>query len=786
MVLPQFIDNPFTVQLSFQSLVDRYASIANDSTSLLKANAQAILKEVANHPELTEGITELSQVSKNAPLISRLVADFFPAALSRNEIKALTVPYQNLMFNLTVRLQDILQAAGPDFEINIRDFDGDQFYKFSCGIILNSYYGTKLDFNKPFFYGIPTAEGIMKYYRILYNTDFTEIFPAGKAPEISAAEIRHLLNNYDDLALWKEKFPPGSWIMKGFTIVTMIDATIQTAVSQLKDNLLSTGSDFQQTLSSVFRSIFQISDIRAGLSIYHQDTAKISDAGFGQKIESFLLPDKNEADPRQIFCDNSYGTLINQKSYFAVASVDEFLDENPGSELALRFRRQGFKSFIIAPVIKDRNLIGFIELVSPGAGEFNSVNATKLDLVMPYLVDSIDRKIREYEHHVMSVIQTNFTALHRSVYWKFEREAQNYISSQAGGLEYNIKDIRLRSVYPLYGQVDIRNSSHTRNQSVKADLTNQLNAVLPVIKALEPGGDPEAYSKQLKALTGFVKELEAGVKADTEQTIDRYLELHIHPLLKPGEKFTRPLVSRINNYFKQTDKESGKFHAGRRKYETTLSLINEKLIEILDRRQNEIQRYFPHYYERFKTDGVEHNLYIGDNISPEKQFSNLDLRRLRLWQLLVTAEMEIQQELQKSSLPYRLGVTALLLVFSVPIDVRFRMDEKHFDMDGAYNIRYEVIKKRIDKALIKGTDERITSQGKVTIVYSKTEEEKEYLVYLDLLQKMGVTGSKIEKLHVEDLQGVSGLKALRVSVVNRASVVSRYDSLYDELYDMLS
>jgi hypothetical protein len=778
MVLPQFIDNPFTIQLSFQSLVDRYAEIANDTTSLLAENAKAILKEVARHPELTEGITELAQVSKNASLISRLVADFFPADLSKNEIKAITVPYQNQLFNLTTRLQNILQAAGPGFEINIRDFDGDQFYKFSCGIILNSYYGTKLDFNKPFFYGIPTAEGIMKYYRILYNTDFTEIFPAGEPPEMSVTEIRHLLNNYDDLALWKEKFPPGSWIMKGFTIITMIDATIQTAVSQLKDNLLSSGSNFQQTLSSVFRSIFQISDIRAGLSIYHQDTAKISDAGFGQKIESFLLPDQNEADPKQIFCDNSYVTLINQKNYFAVSSVDEFLAENPGSELALTFRRQGFKSFIIAPVIKDRNLIGFIELVSPGAGEFNSVNATKLDLVMPYLVDSIDRKIREYEHHVMSVIQSNFTALHRSVYWKFEREAQNYISSQLGGLEYNIKDIRLRSVYPLYGQVDIRNSSHTRNQSVKTDLINQLNAILPIIQSLDKSGGPAAYSKQMKALTGFINELHAGVKADTEQTIDRYLELQIHPLLKPENKITRPLVSRINNYFKQTDKENGRFHAGRRKYEKTLSLINEKLIEILDKRQNEVQQYFPHYYERFKTDGVEHNLYIGDNITPKKKFSNHDLRRLRLWQLLVTAEMEIEQSRQKNSLPYRLGVTALLLVFSVPIDVRFRMDEKHFDMDGAYNIRYEVIKKRIDKALIKGMDERITRQGRIAIVYSKKEEETEYMLYLEFLRKAGIIGNKIEKLEVEDLQGVSGLKALRVSV---KGTISNYENLYAEL-----
>jgi hypothetical protein len=31
---------------------------------------------------------------------------------------------------------------------------------------------------------------------------------------------------------------------------------------------------------------------------------------------------------------------------------------------------------------------------------------------------------------------------------------------------------------------------------------------------------------------------------------------------------------------------------------------------VLDKEQTEAQKIFPHYFERFKTDGVEHNLYI--------------------------------------------------------------------------------------------------------------------------------------------------------------------------------
>jgi hypothetical protein len=788
MILPQFFDNPFTIRLSFHKMIERYTAIADEGKSLEAQNARAILADIADYPELRDGITDVSQILSNSLRIARLVGELFPQVLTKNEIKAITVPYQGLMFNYTERFRNILEDAGAGFEINIRDFDGDQFYIFSCGIILNRFYGTSLDFNKPLFYDIPAGNGTMKYYRIFYNTDFTDIFPADQAPELSETEIRRLLDNYDNIEIWKEKFPPKSWVMKGFTIMTLTDVTIQNAISILKDHLLgkSTGMDLQQTLSSIFRSIFQINDIQVGLSIYHRDTNRLSDMGYGQKVTSFILFEKDQDDPRHIFCDSSYDALIQQKKYFAVAAIDDFLTNNPGSALARIFKSQQFKSFIIAPVIKNGILIGLIELVSSGAGEFNSVNATKLDLVMPFLVDAIEHKISEFEHRVMSVIQSNYTSLHRSVNWKFEREAKSYISSKDNGLDYNFKEIHFRKVFPLYGQVDIRNSSRTRNLSVKTDLNNQLKKILSIVQQLGEEGLLQDAEYHTHVLNNFLVEVNDGVKADTEQSVNHYLELEIYPLLKPAKKLRKPLESKIQNYFRATDSLSGNFYAGRRKYESTLSLVNDKLLDILDKRQAEIQQYFPHYYERFKTDGVEHNLYMGSAIAPDQQFSDLDLQRLRLWQLLVIAEMQMKQFRLKSTLPYHLGVTTLILVFTTPIDIRFRMDEKHFDMDGAYNIRYEVIKKRIDKALIKGSSERITHQNKLTIVYSKKDEEKEYLKYLAMLQEVGLIGNKIESLEIEKLQGVSGLRALRATFLYDERHLERYSLIYEELYQKLN
>ena len=106
----------------------------------------------------------------------------------------------------------------------------------------------------------------------------------------------------------------------------------------------------------------------------------------------------------------------------------------------------------------------------------------------------------------------------------------------------------------------------------------------------------------------------------------------------------------------------------------------------------------------------------------------------------------------------------LILSQSDPVGLRFSQEEKTFNVDGAYNTSYEIIKKRIDKAHIKGTEERLTQPGQIAVVYSQNSEAEEDRLYIDYLQQQGYLQSGIETLELEDLQGVYGLKALRVAV----------------------
>lgn len=196
---------------------------------------------------------------------------------------------------------------------------------------------------------------------------------------------------------------------------------------------------------------------------------------------------------------------------------------------------------------------------------------------------------------------------------------------------------------------------------------------------------------------------------------------------------------------------------------------------LLDEKQAVAQQIFPHYYERFKSDGVEHNLYIGASIAPNRAFLPVHFQNLRLWQLQVLCEMEREHHEYKSTLPYCLEVTTLILAYSTTLSIRFRMDEKRFDVDGTYNARFEIVKKRIDKAHIKGTEERITQPGKVVIVYANNNEEKEYRSHIKQLQEKNILDSHIEELEVEELQSISGLKALRVGILHNNTVSNTAD-----------
>jgi len=785
MILKQPKDNPFEIQISFHKLIENLEDISKSHVDYRATYAKGLLNEVAKVPELRDGIKSAATIEEHKELISHLLADLFPTALTKNDIKAITIPFQNVTFNYSDRFVEILENAGPDFDMEIRDFDDHHFYVMSCCLILNYYYGYAFDFKKPFFYDIPNAEGILKHYRILYNADFMEIFPKDKSVAISAEDVNLLIDNFDDVELWKEKFPPQSWVMKGFGIMTLYDATTESAVSNLKTNLLVQKEDekmdkIQESFESIFRSIFNFNDLRIGFTSINSENNRFTVSPFERNIKSYILYDGMEEDCSHFLCDTPFLKLVNEQKYFIISDVEKFALENPASNMARQLLKQGIHSVVLAPVVKDNRLLGIIELVSSTKRLLNSINSNKLDIVLPYLVDTIDRYYTDLQNQIEALIQKEYTTIHPSVYWKFRDEAFRHINDSK---EFSLHEIVFKDVYPLFGQIDIKGSSDRRNTTTRDDIFVQINLLTSIFEAISSEKKLPIFEQKVFELQTFRTHLKTELKADTEQIIQNYITSDIHSILHDYSSTDSAITNLIKSYFERLDPVSGTIYESRKKYDSTVSIINKKMADILDKKQVEAQSYYPHYYERFKTDGVEHNMYIGNTITNKDKFDFLYLYNLRLWQLQIMCEMENQYHILQPSLPYPMEVASLILVINLPITIRFRMDEKRFDVDGSYNARYEVVKKRIDKAFIKGTNERITAKNKITIVYAQQSEENEYSRYIEFLQHKGMLTDQVEFLEIEDLQGISGLRAIRVEVAynNGNKKVYSYDELLSEL-----
>jgi hypothetical protein len=75
----------------------------------------------------------------------------------------------------------------------------------------------------------------------------------------------------------------------------------------------------------------------------------------------------------------------------------------------------------------------------------------------------------------------------------------------------------------------------------------------------------------------------------------------------------------------------------RKKFEESINKITNNLTRFLEREQRDAQHIYPHYFERFVTDGVDFNIYVGQLIVPEKKFNDIYLKNIRLWQTCTMA-----------------------------------------------------------------------------------------------------------------------------------------------------
>ncbi len=704
---------------------------AQEKGALSDPVARDILDKINSAPELKEPIDDPKIIEKNIETIQWLMSAVLPPALIHDQLVAVVPPFQMDFVYTTKSFDNLMEEIGG-IEKMVASVDKNDLWKkktmAAYHSIMEQFYGVTVPIAKTLIFPVKQQHtGLMKYYKVTITTRFCEITLNGDLPDLSEEDIQFLLSNPNNIELWAKHLPADRFVFLGFALYSMIDITEEQVTSLLKDSLLKKGClNDKENLNKVqehVKSLLGLSDVTMGLASFEKNQGRFIDLA-SHTSYNFDPDEHAESCPIQ----EIYEFFSQRKETLILEDLHKNKFFGEFEEILIK---EGYSSLLLSPLFYGDKFLGLLKLGSPKVGDLNSFAFDKLNEVLPLFSLALKQNADETEIKVQALLKESYTSIHPTVEWKFLKAANSMLDNLEQDGKVELEPIVFKDVLPLYGASDIRGSSTERNKAIQADLTEQLDLAINVLGRASEFKPMHALDELSFRLGKFKKRLKSGLSSGDEVEVLDFLHASIEPLFKNIAGNCSEFAKVSSTYWKVIDPELGVVYKRRRAFEESLTLINDKISTFLEKEQIKAQEIYPHYFEKYVTDGVEYNIYVGDSLTEESNYDPIFLRNMRLWQIITMVEVARKAERLKPNLPIELDMTHLILAHSVPLSIRFRLEEKKFDVDGAYNIRYEIIKKRIDKALIKNTDERLTQPGQIAIVYSNDRDADEYMHYIE-------------------------------------------------------
>lgn len=765
-----FDESKFNSRLSFRPLVTALKkNIAEGNPGMKKLYGQ-VVEEFDRHPHLMNTISNLDILLPHKELIEELLSAVFPPTTA-NYMYGILFPFKNQAVYASPLFEKLLLSPGSN-QISARfNPDSEEIKReklhFAYGMILKKYLGHNSPESSRSVYPFPDeSTGLTRYMELRLDGRFIDVKPVGEMPKMPDSMLDQVFNRILSLEDLLAQVPLEKFVFEGLTVIRINDVTEQAVIAEMKNRLLDIGdlpdADAFADLELDVQNLVGIKDVTIGVTPFfkinrhyvysdlHNNTSLLF-----RHISSVAEKDEISDYCKLLFRENNQPILF------------ETLDEKTAGEVQCLsyYYRGGSRSIIICPLKQNNELLGMLEISSTIAGHLKPAHIGRIEAAIPLFTLGLEKSLEMLNTKVDTTIKKKFTAVQPAVEWKFTEAALNYIVAKKTNEEVKIERIAFGDVFPLYGAIDIRNSSTERSQSIQRDILDQLQLARKVVAKAAPVTSLPLLQEIEFKIDKFIKAASDVLQSEEEMSIRDFMQGQVKQVFQHLHATEQVLKNEIDEYFGALDPQLGMLYHHRREYEQSISRINDNLARFIDKEQAAAQKVYPHYFERYVTDGLEFNIFIGQTITPRKKFDEIYLRNMKMWQLTVLAKAaRLTHELEKE-LSHRLRTTQLILSHSEPLAILFRTEERKFDVDGAYNIRYEIVKKRIDKVRIKETNERLTQPGKIAIVYSQSRDAAEYTEYIEYLQSKKLLKEEIEHHDLEELQGVSGLKALRVSVL---------------------
>jgi hypothetical protein len=763
-----FDESLFKSNLSFYPLVMALKKNIDEGNPGMKKLYGNVVKEFESHPELMKTITDLDILTPHTELIEELLSAVFPPTTA-NYMYGVAIPFKHIAVYASPRFKSMLKPGTQ--EINVPEGQvgsnlNQEKMQFAYGLILKKYLGVNSPETSRSIHPYLNEEtGLTRFLELRIDARFIDVKPIGEMPALPESILNKHTNNIMTMEELMEHIPVDKFVFEGISVIRVNDMTEQEVITLIKNRLLDmnafSDASVYTELEKHVQSLIGLKDLAIGITPFFKINGHYvySDLHNNNSLlfkHFHSSSDKDEISDycKLLFRDNKQPLLF------------ETMDEQSLKDVKCLqyYHLEGARSMIISPLKNNNGLLGMLEIISKIPGQLKPAHIVKIEGAISLFTLGLEKSLDQLNNQVDTVIKKKFTAVQPAVEWKFTEASLNYIVSKQKKEDTKIERIAFNDVHPLYGAIDIRNSSTERSHAIQLDIVEQLEMARRVIKKAQMNLTFPLLQEIEFKIEKFISSASDVLQSGEELSIQDFLQVQVVAVFNHLKSTEPSLKNDVELYFAALDPQLGMLYHHRKNYEQSVSRINDTLARFIDKEQIAAQKVYPHYFERYVTDGLEFNIYMGQTISPRKKFDEIYLRNLKMWELTILTKAARIAHTLEQELAHPLRTTQLILSHGQTLSILFRTEERKFDVDGAYNIRYEIVKKRIDKAHIKDTNERLTQPGKIAIVYSQAKDAAEYTEYIEFLQNKKLLKPGIEYHDLEELQGVVGMKALRVEV----------------------
>lgn len=760
------------INLSFNKFTDYLKKRIAEEDSVKKSFFQLALDKF-NSTNQT-GAQILDDPRKYSEELSLIYNMLVPIMNNETELLwAICLPLTPVVFYGTDAFYDLLtdrEACSFHQEVMVNGEGEDDIYhkklKMVYSFILQQFYGIGSPVKNELSISFDDHKtGLQKYYKINIDTRFVEVSSKKPLPELSIEDLQRQMTEGIDVPFMLKVLPLSNFKIDGFSVISMTDMTQSHALDAIKTIIINRNNyEDHRYYEDVVRSLKVLagsSQIEFGvMSALRVNNKPVFDQEAVKNSIMLRLAIENGLD-EDTFLTWADGYYRNPVSIF----YEVLPEDDEKSDFFTKLKINGVKAYALLPVFYNNKLTGILEVYTKENDTLTNKILSNIEVATPLVAQLLQNNIDEFNAKIENLIKEKFTPLQPAVEWKFNKAAWEYLRQIEDSRQKPVMGkVLFKNVYPLYGAIDIRNSTIERNKALSSDLKRQFEILVEVLGWLNEKVNITIIDELIFKCRQWILSINDVTASLDQNKINHFLEYEVNPVLAHFKENEPDHAAILRIYFDAIDEEHGAAYTNRRALESSIQAINFSISQYLEFMKEEMEQSYPCYFEKFRTDGIEYDIYIGQSIAPGKRFSSLYLKNMRLLQLASMANIARITNALLPELEKPLLTTQLIFIHSADIDISFRNDERRFDVEGSYNIRYQIVKKRIDKVLIKGTGERLTQPGKIALIYFTDEEAKEYVEYLSYLHEQNILENNPEFLDLDDVQGVHGLKALRVGV----------------------